>query len=125
MGIPEPHRFAEGWIASWNARDVEAVLAHYDDDVVFTSPLAQRVVPDSEGVARGKKRLRDYWTLALEGNPNLHFTLIAVYVGVDIIVINYQNQRGRVVNEVLAFKDGRITVGHATSIASESSTTQE
>ena len=30
--------FAHDWAASWNARDVEAVLAHFSPDVVFRSP---------------------------------------------------------------------------------------
>ena len=30
--------FAARWAAAWNRRDVEAVLAHFHDDVVFTSP---------------------------------------------------------------------------------------
>jgi hypothetical protein len=32
--------FAESWIAAWNRRDVEAVLAHYSKDAQFVSPVA-------------------------------------------------------------------------------------
>jgi ketosteroid isomerase-like protein len=34
--------FAAEWVAAWNADDVEAVLAHYDEDVVFSSAVAER-----------------------------------------------------------------------------------
>ena len=48
-------------------RDVEAVLAHFHDDVVFSSPIAARLLPDSLGVVRGKEALRHYWTAAFDG----------------------------------------------------------
>ena len=106
--------FAAAWIEAWNARDVEAVLRHYADDVVFTSPTAVRFVPESGGTVRGKDALRRYWTVALEANPDLHFELVDVYVGVDTIVLHYRNQAGAAVSEVLTFRDGLVVVGHAT-----------
>lgn len=72
MSMPEPGPFADEWISAWNARDVEAVLAHYADDVVFTSPTALRVVPASGGIVRDKDALRSYWRPALQGiTPSL------------------------------------------------------
>jgi ketosteroid isomerase-like protein len=29
---------SESWIAAWNRRDVEAVLAHYSEEAQFVSP---------------------------------------------------------------------------------------
>ena len=52
------HEFVEDWLAAWNRHDVEAVLAHFVEDVTFTSPVAARIVPGSEGVIRGKTALR-------------------------------------------------------------------
>jgi ketosteroid isomerase-like protein len=101
-------------VDAWNSRDVEAALAYCCDDVVFTSPTAQRVVPDSGGVVRGKAALRDYWQRALGLHPSLHFTLVDVHAGVDTIVIRYRNEGGGHVAEVLTFDGGRISVGHAT-----------
>ena len=54
--------------------------------------------------------------LALQGNPELRFELVGVYAGVDTIVLHYQNQLGGLVNEVLTFRDGLVTVGHATHL---------
>ena len=42
-----PATFAAAWIANWNARDVEAVLAHFADDCVFESPVAQTVTGEA------------------------------------------------------------------------------
>ncbi len=116
MAAPEPRTFADQWIKAWNARDVEAVLAHYADDVVFTSPTAVRVVPESGGTIGGKEALRSYWTLALGGNPDLHFELVAVYAGIDTIAPHYRNQQGGLVIEVLTFVDGFVAVGHANNL---------
>ena len=114
MVLAEPRRFAELWIDAWNSRDVEAVLAHFAEDVVFTSPTAERFAPGNSGTVHGKDELRAYWNRALDGNPDLRFELIGVYVGVDTLVVNYRNQRNDLINEVLTFRDGRIVVGHAT-----------
>lgn len=116
MVTPEPHRFAQEWVAAWNRRDVEAVLRDSADDVVFTSPTAARVVPDTGGRVRGKAALRAYWTRALAGNPDLRLTLLGVYRGVDTLALHYRNQAGGEVSEVLTFEDGLVRVGHATHL---------
>jgi ketosteroid isomerase-like protein len=116
VSAPDPQSFAARWIAAWNARDVEAVLRDYADDVVFTSPTAERFVPESGGTIRGKEALRRYWTAALEANPELHFELVAVYAGVDTLVIHHRTQLTGLVSEVLTFRDGLVSVGHATHV---------
>jgi ketosteroid isomerase-like protein len=95
--------YAEGWIAEWNRRDLAAILGHYRDDVVLRSPRAATVVPASGGVIRGKAALEQYWTVALAAVPDLHFTLLDVYEGVDTVVISYVNQAGGRVLESLRF----------------------
>jgi hypothetical protein len=83
--------------------------------VLFTSPVAARVVPNSGGVVRGKAALRDYWTAALKTLPDLHFDVVGVYRGESTLVINYRNHRGDLVNEVLTFNgDGLVREGHGT-----------
>src|SRR5687767_383183 len=72
-GPADPQAFARRWIAAWNARDLEAVLAMFADDAVFTSPLARRLQPDSGGIVHGKQALREYWQTALEQAPDLRF----------------------------------------------------
>lgn len=116
LSTPEPAAFAAQWIDAWNFRDIEAVLTHYANDVVFTSPTALRFVPETGGTVHGKDALRSYWTRALEGNSDLHFELIDVYAGIDTLVLHYRNQLGGSVNEVLTFRDGLVATGHATHL---------
>ncbi|MUM16558.1 nuclear transport factor 2 family protein [Mycobacterium sp. CBMA271] len=110
----DPKEFTQNWIAAWNAHDAEAVLAHFHDDAVFTSPYGAEVAPETGGVFRGKEAIRAYWSKALESNPDLHFEPVNVYVGVTSIVINYRNHRGDLVNEVLIFDGDSVIEGHGT-----------
>jgi len=47
MATPDPQKFADDWVHAWIAHDVEAALEHFHDVVVFTSPVAARVLPDT------------------------------------------------------------------------------
>lgn len=111
---PDAANFADQWVEAWNAHDVESVLQHFDDDVVFTSPVAATLLPQTAGVIRGKPALRDYWTQALQHIANLRFAVEGVYEGIDTIVIAYRNQDGGRVGEVLRFGDGLVIEGHGT-----------
>jgi ketosteroid isomerase-like protein len=106
--------FSERWVQHWNAHDVDAVLDDFHDDVVFTSPVAAKLLPETQGVVRGRAALRRYWIVALERIPDLRFTVEGVYQGVNTIVITYRNQNDDTVNEVLIFKDDVIVEGHGT-----------
>jgi len=108
------HAFVNQWVRDWNALDVEAVLGHFADDVVFTSPVAARVLPETAGVVVGKEALRAYWSRALTLVPDLHFEVLGTYVGIDTLVIQYRNQRGGLVCEVLTFDGGLVVEGHGT-----------
>lgn len=112
--VPDPFEFGRHWLEAWNAHDLEALLAHFDEAVVFTSPVAAQLLTGSEGVIRGKGALRAYWTEALRRIPDLRFDLIGVYAGVRSLVINFRNQKGGLANEVLIFDQGLVTEGHGT-----------
>jgi len=111
--------FSRQWVAAWNSHDVAAVLTHFHDEVLFTSPVAAAMYPETSGVIRGKSALRHYWSSALEQLPDLHFVVDDVYRGIDTVVINYRNQSGGLVNEVLRFgDDGLVIEGHGTYLES-------
>ncbi|GAA1984762.1 nuclear transport factor 2 family protein [Catenulispora subtropica] len=115
MGMINAPEFVDRWAAAWNAHDLEAVLAHFTDDAEFASPVAVQLLPDSDGVVRGKEALRAYWAEGLRRIPDLRFEVLGYYVGVDMLVINYRNQIGRLVNEVLILgEDGLVTRGYGT-----------
>lgn len=110
--------FSQQWVQAWNTHDVEAVLRHFHDDVVFTSPVAAKLLPESAGVVHGKPALRTYWNVAVQRMPDLWFTVEDVYQGIDTIVITYRNQNGGLVNEVLKFGGDLVVEGHGTYLVS-------
>ena len=64
-------RRARDCAEAWNARDVETVLAHFRDDVVFRTPVADQML--GTPVLHGKAALRAYWEEALRRIAHLHF----------------------------------------------------
>jgi ketosteroid isomerase-like protein len=114
---------AERWKRDWNAHDLDALLDHFTEDVVFTSPIAARVIEGSGGVIRGKAALRDYWSVALAKVPDLRFEVVGVYSGVDVVVINYRNHLGHLVNEVLLLDGDQVREGHGTYLSDDAAGT--
>lgn len=114
MNHGEAVAFAERWVKDWNAHDVEAVLAYFADDVIFTSPLADRLFPESGGVISGKDALRRYWNEGVRRRTGLRFELLGVYAGTDTIVIRFRTELGSDQCEVLTFGEGLVRTGHGT-----------
>jgi ketosteroid isomerase-like protein len=111
--------FARAWARDWNSHDLDAILGHFTDDVVFTSPIAAQMLDGSDGALRGKDELRSYWAKGLERIPDLHFAVEAVYAGVTTVVINYRNHTGALVCEVLRFDGSLVAEGHGTYLSDD------
>ena len=73
----DPAHFTRLWIAAWNRRDVEAVLAHYAETAVFVTPKAEAIIGRAE--TRGKAELRHYWTTISGKIDSLVFTYDRAY----------------------------------------------
>jgi len=97
MGVnkEEAWKLAKDWVATWNAHDLDAIMTHYDDAVELTSPVAARLLGNSDGKVLGKTNLRAYFERGLEAFPELHFQLEEVLWGLDSVVLYYTNQQGR------------------------------
>lgn len=90
-------RFAEEWIAAWNAHDLERILSHYADDVEFQSPFISKLLGHADGRLSGKAAMRDYFARGLNAYPALKFEHIMLYPGVSSCVLQYRS-----VNDLLA-----------------------
>ena len=107
-------RFAADWINSWNAHDLERILAHYADDFEMSSPMIIQVAREPSGTLHGKAAVRAYWSAALKHIPDLHFELISVLVGVRSITLYYKGARDRLAAEVFHFgSDEKVTSAFA------------
>jgi len=102
------------WIDAWNSHDLERILALYSDEAEMTSDKIPLLGFDPTGTVHGKDALRQYWRKGLDLLPDLHFTLIDVYVSPDSLVVFYQNERGAKICEYLQLNaDGKIRQGSA------------
>jgi hypothetical protein len=103
----EARAFADEWIAAWNSHDLDRVLSHYSPEVVFLSPIAQKVVGNGRVV--GIHALRSYWGKALATLPQLKFELLNVLVGHACLTILYMNHRNQQAAETFEFaNDGKV-----------------
>lgn len=63
---------------------------------------------------RGRDALRDYWTRALDAQPDLSFVVVDVLHGYGMCVITYRNQRHVLAAETLRFgADGLVVEASA------------
>jgi hypothetical protein len=100
-------RFAADWIEAWNSHDLDRIVSHYADNIVFLSPLAKQRM--GQGRVVGVPALRAYWGNGLKAQPNLKFELIEVLTGYESLTIHYRNHRGQGVAETVEFgTDGKV-----------------
>lgn len=100
--------FAAEWIAAWNARDLDRVLAHYSEDFEMASPLIAQIVGEPSGQLRGKPAIRAYWSKALERIPVLHFELREILVGAQSITLYYKGTRSMAAEVFFFGPDGLV-----------------
>ena len=114
MDIEKASEFAQHWIGSWNSHNLEEILEHYAEDLEFTSPLVKERFPDQNGTISNKGKLREYFSIGLKTNPSLSFNLLEVLVGVNELILYYENARGGRTAETFRFNDiGKIVEVHS------------
>ena len=64
---------ARRWLARFNARDLDGLLALYADDAVHVSPKLRDRQPETRGEIRGKDKLRTWWADAMQRLPGLRY----------------------------------------------------
>jgi 8-oxo-dGTP pyrophosphatase MutT (NUDIX family) len=64
---------ARAWLAAFNARDLDALLALYADDAVHVSPKLRAKKPETEGRIHRKPALRAWWADSFERLPGLRY----------------------------------------------------
>jgi ketosteroid isomerase-like protein len=113
--IPAPPTITPGalgleWVEAFNAHDLERILSHYREDVELTSPVYRRFTEGRTATARGKPALRRYFAYALDGFPDLRFTLLELLAGETSVCLRYHTTVGdRIAAECMEFDgQGRI-----------------
>ncbi len=103
MDADSAQQFASAWVKAWNDHDLDAILAHYAEDVVFHSPRIRMVTGNDVDFVTGKPALRAYWAGALERLRSLFFEIDQVLPGSNALTILYTNERSQHVAETFVF----------------------
>ncbi len=107
--------FTRDWVQAWNDHELERILSHYAEDVVFHSPRIRVVTGRDVDAIAGKSELRRYWGKALEMLRDLYFEVDQVMTGSDALTILYTNERSQSVAETFVFgADGKVVISIAT-----------
>src|ERR1700758_5589921 len=103
---------AEKWFAAFNEKNLDALLALYDDNAEQFSPKLKIRQPETQGLIKGKKQLHDWWKDAFDRLPTLHYKPNYFIAADDKIFMEYvrsvKGEEDLIVGEVLFFKNGMI-----------------
>jgi ketosteroid isomerase-like protein len=105
-------RIAESWLACFERRDLDGLLALYADDATHTSPKIRVRHPETGGVLRGKAAMRAWWQDSFERLPSMKYVPTSLTADNDRVYMEYVREvAGEApypVAEVLDVRDGLI-----------------
>jgi len=103
---------ARAWLRAFNAHDVIALVALYDEAAVHTSPKLRARQPETGGRVTGKAALTIWWRDALERLPSLRYEETTLTADDGRVVLEYvrhvDGEPPMSVAEVFEVRDGRI-----------------
>ena len=77
------------WLEAFNARDLEGLLALYDERCVHTSPKLRARKPETRGRVEGKAALRAWWKDAFDRLPSLRYEELGVTADESRVFLEY------------------------------------
>lgn len=80
---------AQRWLDAFNAHDVAALVALYDDRCTHTSPKIRTLHPESGGKIVGKAALTAWWSDAMTRLPGLRYERVAIVADERCVIIEY------------------------------------
>lgn len=101
MEYDQARSLAQQWCDAWNRGDLEAILAHYADDVALNSPLVAQRWGVADGWLRGKDALRRNFAMGLAGTPGMRFDLVEVLLGQNAYCVLYKRETGKLVCDLV------------------------
>ncbi|ESU21050.1 hypothetical protein FEDK69T_27280 [Flavobacterium enshiense DK69] len=100
------------WFEAFNAKQLEKLLALYDDEAQHFSPKLKIRKPETNGLVVGKDAMREWWQDAFDRLPSLHYRVTSLTANTDRVFMEYIRQvdgeEDMLVAEVLEVRDGKI-----------------
>jgi len=100
------------WFEAFNTKNLDNLLALYDDEAQHYSPKLKIHQPETKGLITGKDALRTWWQDAFDRLPTLHYKVTSLTANTDRVFMEYirqvENEEEILVAEVLEIKEGKI-----------------
>lgn len=77
------------WFAAFNAQNLEALLALYDDAAEHYSPKLKIRQPQTQGLIKGKAALQAWWQDAFERLPQMHYQVMRLTADEEQVFMEY------------------------------------
>ncbi|WP_310646318.1 nuclear transport factor 2 family protein [Limnohabitans sp.] len=105
--------FANDWLSAWNSKDLDKIVGFYADQVTMISPTVTELTGLQEGITLQKSDIKELYSKLFIQIPELHYSLVAVAVGIDTLTIHYTSCQCDMVADVIKFDDcWRVTKSH-------------
>jgi ketosteroid isomerase-like protein len=106
----DPDNFADVWLSDWNRHDLEAILEHYAEDVLFRSPKVLGYTGGKTDTIRGRENLRPYFARGLAFRPELKFSGAKAAWDRDGVALIYLGEDGSTAVETMTLDaEGRVS----------------
>ena len=103
---------ATAWLACFERRDLDGLLALYADDATHTSPKIRVRHPETGGLLRGKPAMRAWWADSFERLPSMKYVPTSITADGSRVYMEYvrevAGEPAMPVAEVLDVTDGLI-----------------
>lgn len=100
------------WFDAFNTKQLEKLLALYDDEAQHFSPKLKIRQPETEGLIIGKEAMRVWWQDAFDRLPSLNYKVTSLTANTDRVFMEYirqvDDEEDMLVAEVLEVRDGKI-----------------
>lgn len=100
------------WFDAFNTKQLEKLLALYDDEAQHYSPKLKTREPETNGLIIGKNAMYNWWEDAFKRLPSLHYKVTSLTANSDRIFMEYvrqvEGEDDMLVAEVLEVRDGKI-----------------
>jgi limonene-1,2-epoxide hydrolase len=103
---------ARAWLRAFNAHDVAALVALYDERAAHTSPKLRVQSPETGGKVVGRDALRAWWEGAIARVPGLRYEETSITASDERVFLEYvrhaAHEAPMLVAEVFDVAGGRI-----------------
>lgn len=100
------------WFDAFNTKNLEQLLALYDDEAQHFSPKLKIRQPETNGLIIGKEAMRVWWQDAFDRLPKLHYKVTSLTANTNRVFMEYirqvEHEEDMLVAEVLEIKNGKI-----------------